>query len=148
MHESQKRMTTRLYKRLYKTDTHTQGIVRGFTQVYLFNRRSEPNVVCSSNHMYQFISSSCLCLLPPASPLPMDHASSPQLHRHLGTLSLSRPDTHPQAPEGVHRRRSHKHTLHTLDGSLPEKVRDQGAQPSWAPFCPPPWHRRSKRHGG
>ena len=62
--------------------------------------------------------------------------------------SLSRPDTHPQAPEGVHRRRSHKHTLHTLDGSLPEKVRDQGAQPSWAPFCPPPLHRRSKRHGG
>ena len=60
----------------------------------------------------------------------------------------SRPDTHPQAPK----RRAWEALTQThftrVDGSLPEKVRGQGAQPSGASFWGAPWHRRSRRWAG
>ena len=57
----------------------------------------------------------------------------------------TRPDTHPHAPK----RRAWEALTQTnfthVDGSLSDKVRDQGARPSGAPLWPPPWNRWSRR---
>ena len=60
----------------------------------------------------------------------------------------SRPDTHPQAPKRrAWEALTQTHFTH-VDGSLPGKVRGQGAQPSGASFWGAPWHRRSRRWAG